>query len=519
MRKIILALAVALGLLVLVMHQHASQATMNRTPARKIVVSDSSNTPAARNSVPSSLKPSKTHTRKIVVSDSSNTPAARNSVPSSLKPSRQLGYVLPLGYGGYQGRGCDGVLSVQCWLKSFNLPMMVVEPLIQDSQFVATGRHKSGVLSFSDLFDIDHFNKLTTKRSGYAQLSKWDDFIQKSPKDVIYVIVRGSSNAHQPGIHIEWETGQTGECNKEYSELKFLEQLGYCVVKVVTSFIVKPTPFTANEMNDIVFDTWKPDKVTIVFSGWSPKYTVPNPNNPKMCQEIVFGEGHSPFTPSQQLMKAVVKYEQLYLKPKTSVAVMIRSEHFIRSLGEQVKKGHVKQSNLNQTVDGHIKRLVTTAKELRKKFPGGKIFVTADVGAYGSFTWGSAVNALGNRDASFYAHVDKAFKEAVVSFHNEQQTFDKWEQSFSKAAGSDDQTYIAALQRVIASRASCLLLFGGGTFELLAFNDYLQSHPKQSEQCWKWIDVRSDFKENFVHQFRGRGDLDISSTADFYKKT
>ena len=61
---------------------------------------------------------------------------------------------------------------------------------------------------------------------------------------------------------------------------------------------------------------------------------------------------------------------------------------------------------------------------------------------------------------------------------------------------------------MIASRASCLLLFGGGTFKLLAFNDYLQSHPKQAEQ-WKWIDVRPNFKENFVHQFQGRGNLDV----------
>ena len=79
-------------------------------------------------------------------------------------------------------------------------------------------------------------------------------------------------------------------------------------------------------------------------------------------------------------------------------------------------------------MDRHIKRLVTTAKELCNKFPGGKIFVTADIGAYGSFTWGSAVNALRNRDALFYAHVDKVFKEAVVSVHNEQQTFEKWDQ-------------------------------------------------------------------------------------------
>ena len=480
-----------LGLLGLTMYQHVTQTTVNGT-----------------------------HTTKMEASGSNDISATHKSIPSSSKPSKQLGYVLPLGYGGYQGRGCNGLLSVQCWLKSFSLPMMVVEPLIENSQFVATGRHKSGVLSFSDLFDINHFNKLTTGTSRYAQLSNWDDFIHKSPKNVIYVIVRGSTNAHQRGIHIEWEMGETSECNNKYSELKFLEQLGYCVVKVVTSFIVRPTPFTANEMNDIIFNTWKPDKVTIVFSGWSPKFSISNPNHPKMCQEIVFGEGQSPFIPSQQLMKAVVKYEQLYLKPETSVAVMIRSEHFIRSLGGLVRKGQVKQSNLNQTVDRHIRHLITTAKNLHKGYSGGKIFVTADIGAYGSYTWGQAVNALGKRDALFLAHVDKAFKGAVVSLHNDQQTLEEWEQSFTKAThGNKDQTYIASLQRVIASRASCLLLFGGGSFELLAFNDYLMNHPKRSEQCWKWIDVRTDFKEMFVHQFQAMGDLNISSTEDFYDKT
>ena len=477
-----------LGLLGLVMYQHVTQTTINET-----------------------------HTTKMEVPGSSNISATPNSIPSPTKPSKQLGYVLPLGYGGYQGRGCSGVLSVQCWLKSFNLPMMVVEPLIQNSQFIADGRHNSGVLSFSDLFDINHFNKLTTGRSRYARLSKWDDFIHKSPKNVIYVIITGSDNVHQQGIYIEWEMGQTNECSTKYSELKFLEQLGYCVVKVIKSILVRPTPFTASEMNDIVFNTWKPDEVTIVFSGWSPKFTVSNPNHPNMCQEIVFAEGQSPFIPSQQLMKAVVKYEEMYLKPKTSVAVMIRSEHFIRSLGGLVRNGQIKQSNLNQTVDRHIRRLITTAKNLNKGFPGGKIFVTADIGAFGSFTWGQAVNALGKRDASFLAYVDKAFKGAVVSLHDEQQTLKEWEQSFTKATGgNEDQTYVAALQRVIASRASCLLLFGGGSFELLAFDDYLMSHPKSSEQCWRWIDVRTDFKEKFVHQFQGMGNLNISSTEDFY---
>ena len=55
-----------------------------------------------------------------------------------------------LGYGGYQGRGYDGILSVQCWVKSFALPMLIVEPMIQGSQFVTNGnlRRESDVRAF-----------------------------------------------------------------------------------------------------------------------------------------------------------------------------------------------------------------------------------------------------------------------------------------------------------------------------------------------------------------------------------
>lgn len=111
-------------------------------------------------------------------------------------------------------------------------------------------------------------------------------------------------------------------------------------------------------------------------------------------------------------MEAVWKYEQLFLKPKTSVAVMIRSEHFICSVGGLKKSGKViKQSALIQLVDRHLKWLVTLVNELEGRFPGGKVFVTADVGTYGSFTWGQAVNALGDRDADLYGHVADAVKK------------------------------------------------------------------------------------------------------------
>ena len=58
--------------------------------------------------------------------------------------------------------------------------------------------------------------------------------------------------------------------------------------------------------------------------------------------------------------------------------------------------------------------------------------------------------------------------------------------------------YVAAVQHAIASRVRCLFLFG--ISKLLVFSDYLQGHPKLSEQSWKMIDLRRDNKEGSVHQ-------------------
>ena len=450
-----------------------------------------------------------------VINETGKTLLIQSSNSVSHNTSKQFGYVLPLGYGGQQAKGCAGILSLQCWLKSFNLPMMIVEPMIQHSQFVGNGNQELGVRAFSEIFSIDYFNNFTTGETGYAKLSKWEDFLQHSPKNVIYIMYRQVDSEDHKRMEIDWESKSSGQCNKNYSVLNFLK--GFCVVKAITCN--KHAPFTAKDMKNVIFNTWKPEEVTLVLTGWSPRFYVPNPMlpDPSRCKHADFkqGQSDSPFAPSEQVMEAVDKYRKLFLMPKTSVAVMIRSEHFIISLGGLTKSGKVNPSNLIQIVDKHLKCLVTQANKLADKFPGGTMFVTADVGAYGSGTWGRGFGALAKGDMHFDAHVENAIKETVASFHHKFRSFEEWEQSFTKATnGINDQTFIAALQRVIASRARCLLLFGGGSFELLAFQDYLHNHPNQSEWCWRWVDVRTDFMQRLGAQFHELGHLNISTTAD-----
>ena len=48
--------------------------------------------------------------------------------------------------------------------------------------------------------------------------------------------------------------------------------------------------------------------------------------------------------------------------------------------------------------------------------------------------------------------------------------------------GMTDRGYVAALQRLLASRVDCMILLGGGDFQAFAVTDYLEYH-KIGKKC------------------------------------
>ena len=76
----------------------------------------------------------------------------------------------------------------------------------------------------------------------------------------------------------------------------------------------------------------------------------------------------------------------------------------------------------------------------------------------------------------------------VPSVYGNKLSYQDWENSFSLASrGLSDPPYIAAMQRALASQADCLILMGGGRFQLLAYEDYLMLHPDPSKQCVQYV--------------------------------
>ena len=58
--------------------------------------------------------------------------------------------------------------------------------------------------------------------------------------------------------------------------------------------------------------------------------------------------------------------------------------------------------------------------------------------------------------------------------------------------------YIAALQRTIASRSDCLLLFGRGNFQEVALSAYLRNHPNKVTRCVHIVCASRSLRKNIL---------------------
>ena len=141
-----------------------------------------------------------------------------------------------------------------------------------------------------------------------------------------------------------------------------------------------------------------------------------------------------------------------------------------------------------------------------------KAFVTMDVGRFESASF---------KKEKMFGHYSKKdivkfSGETFLSIYDNKWSQREWEESFVKAAGGiTDIAYIAALQRIIASRSECLVLMGGGNYQALAVTDYFRyhGHKKGSFQpCIHLVCAMTEgntevqkiigkYKQKYVHEF------------------
>ena len=122
-----------------------------------------------------------------------------------------------------------------------------------------------------------------------------------------------------------------------------------------------------------------------------------------------------------------------------------------------------------------LHKVINIAEKTWEKGGGfSRPLVTLDLGKYGS---------IGMRQRTV-PKLNQLAESTLSSLLHNKWTFSEWEESFVQVASiNNNNGYIAALQRTLASRADCLVLVGGGYFHELALNDYKRNHPDKSTWC------------------------------------
>ena len=411
----------------------------------------------------------------------------------SQKQDMMHGYIISLQFSGQQGAGIQCLTSLQCLTASFDLPVLILEPSMLESEFVSlapVGSQNSTVLRFGDFFDLQHFNRVS-KSLGYALLGTKEEFFAAAPREIIFVQTTKkirSVNRRISSSEIVW-TSESEPNGDKYcyqfgqlqSHLTLLKSEQFCVVRIVRVTFVRN--FFSENFWKIIYGDKHPQDVTVIFNKWSTPWLIPNDNaeDPNKCKDVGRNSTKEQFMPSARLIVDAKHYENMYLNSQNEVALMVRFEHMLNYIKQQTLSS---PDSKKITVDDCV---ADTIRAMKEKQISGSPMVTLDVGRFGSDSIEMKIRAM---------LIEKS-KLILTSLFNNGLSFEEWEDSFTKATGGVEHGgYIAALQRTLASRAKCLILVGGGNFQDLALKDYIKNHPNKTDQCIEFVCVKEE--ERFI---------------------
>ena len=419
------------------------------------------------------------------------------------------GYVLTLDFTGQQIAGVRGIVSQQCWLGAFNLPMVIVEPFIIDSHMIHSTKlwgNAAQAQRFSDYFSLEDFNRHTTN----PQVVKWEEFLQHAPRKIITVTIGNvfnkgclqytesmcTSRLANHDLINRFVVGCT-QTSKMNDALYHLKARGFRHVKsVCLNCQDSEMVFTPDMVTRYIFGSHDPSKVTLLINTW--KFTVqlsPQCQPSSSCGNFTSEVLAQRVKPSQKLQTYSDRYISSMHGSQTNIpkiAIMIRLEWYLI----------MQRNHILDTVETCLKKVVETFQNLTEtKFHLGtraQALLALDIGRYGSDTFDSTLEKH-NLSTEYYNSLMEQMKSTVLKLYGGEQTFEEWEDTFQNATGdTEDRGLVAALQITIASKADCLVLMGGGHFQQIALQYYIQQHPNPTDRCIHYLCIPANFKSLII---------------------
>lgn len=402
---------------------------------------------------------------------------------------------------GQQGSGAHSLSSFQCFLSSLNQDFVIIEPNIEES---IIGSQYNSSLMFSSVFDLEHFN-MKSKKNGLAEMVHWNEFTEVAPRYAVYVQVKGGRQT--PALRVVWQAEMTGKevsCFTDHVSLdddNYGQQLAKaksvhykfknCIVRVVELQVTSRNAWRnafldVQSVQNSIFGELQPTDTIVMFNVWFYPEVVPV-HKPANGLDCLLRHTMSQFRPSKQLIRDAEYYEKRFLGGQNRLAVMIRVERLVGTYFREKNIQPAKQLDTLKECFHQVQTLKQTTLNVTK------LLVTIDV-----------IGQFKSRTAHPEEPEGKYFElseQSLLSLYDNQWTVKEWDESFIQAAGSlSDPSYVAALQRTLASRADCLILVGGGSFQILAVRDYLTLHGKVESRCLHMVCVLQGSDLDGVYQ-------------------
>lgn len=375
---------------------------------------------------------------------------------------KKFGFLVALKYYEQQTQATKNFLQWQCLANSYG--MRVVEPFIHLSSisfpFAQMISSKRMPLRFSDLIDMESWNKQTTDKCGYANVAKWEEFLENAPRDVIIVCVkyRDPPIIPVPVPGRSYHTGCKETCyhRKFNSSLTFLERYQFRLVKKVCANFAGYAGSVEDHIfkNDILGNL-KHDRVTILLNEFRGFFGLYRMQVLSPCS-MIHSKVDVSVIPSPRLVKEVHHYALANFKGRPYVSILVRIEKLVL--------------HSHQNVTQCARKVISILEGLKYERQLMDYFLAMDVGRFGSH--GSSVHNLQPLGEDFFRVI-----------YPSKWSFEEWENSFNSSSSSLNPAYIANFQRTMAAKGDCLIMVGAGGFQAQARNLFDRYHEDPNKRC------------------------------------
>ncbi len=400
--------------------------------------------------------------------ESSVTGATSGKIDNTSTEHERVGYVMSVSFWDQQTYSVGNILSLQCWSAHANMAT-VVEPFMIDSKFGAPitseGRTRNrSTVPMSLLYDLGHWNDYS-KRMKYSSLVTWEHFLRSAPRDTILVELRP---IHRKRCSLE-------AFRNEYSDslaphgFRFVKEI--CFENTIGGYRNR---LSMGNFTRLILGGRLPHEVTVIFTEWSGT-TVPGVVDLDKCMS--YHTNFNVIAPSRAVLADADAYIDRYLGGSGFNAVMLRVEWMVMNIN---------QNSIRHMVNSCFERTLKRLHAFQNQSGLNATFVAIDVGKYGSKTNARLALDIVVNPVNYF----------LRTVYGNSTSLEEWERTFEGQSDAVSPGYVGFLQKVIATRARCLLLTGQGSFQKHALSMYTALHRPKGKVCYAITDSKCQVRSS-----------------------